>query len=174
MASFKKGEVRALVATDIAARGIDVDAVSHVIQYELPQVPEAYVHRIGRTARAGSTGIAISFCADDERNLLKDIQRVTRQTIPSFDRRNDKALGVMAAATASLPSAEQALVQAKPKNRTRRRGDNRGGQPSGQASSQPGGQPQGQRPPHQRPSHGAKRSGQANGSGRARWDPMSV
>jgi ATP-dependent RNA helicase RhlE len=100
LAAFKAGEVRALVATDIAARGIDIDAVSHVVQYELPNVPEAYVHRIGRTARAGADGSAVAFCADDERNLLKDIEKVTRQRIPSFDRRNDKHLG---AATAAMP-----------------------------------------------------------------------
>jgi ATP-dependent RNA helicase RhlE len=89
LAAFKAGKVRALVATDIAARGIDVDAVTHVVNFELPNVPEAYVHRIGRTARAGADGVAISLCADDERGLLKDIQKVTRQTIPAFDRRND-------------------------------------------------------------------------------------
>ncbi|THD60951.1 DEAD/DEAH box helicase [Phenylobacterium sp.] len=100
LADFKAGKVRALVATDIAARGIDIDAVTHVVQYELPNVPESYVHRIGRTARAGADGSAVAFCADDERNLLRDIQKVTRQTIPSFDRRNDKQLG---AATAALP-----------------------------------------------------------------------
>lgn len=92
LASFKAGACRALVATDIAARGIDVDSVSHVINYELPNVPESYVHRIGRTARAGNNGMAISLCSDDERSLLKDIQKVTRQIIPSFDRRNDKTL----------------------------------------------------------------------------------
>jgi len=90
--AFKAGKVRALVATDIAARGIDVDNVSHVINYELPNVAEAYVHRIGRTARAGREGIAISLCADDERNLLKAIEKTTRQRIPSFDRRKDQAL----------------------------------------------------------------------------------
>ena len=95
--AFKKGEVRALVATDIAARGIDVDGVSHVVNYELPNVPESYVHRIGRTARAGATGVAISLCSNDERSLLKDIQKLTRQTIPSFDRRNDRTLGALAA-----------------------------------------------------------------------------
>jgi ATP-dependent RNA helicase RhlE len=100
LADFKAGKVRALVATDIAARGIDIDAVSHVVQYELPNVPEAYVHRIGRTARAGADGSAVAFCADDERTLLRDIQKVTRQTIPSFDRRNDRQLG---AATAAMP-----------------------------------------------------------------------
>jgi ATP-dependent RNA helicase RhlE len=100
LADFKAGKVRALVATDIAARGIDIDAVSHVVQFELPNVPEAYVHRIGRTARAGADGSAVAFCADDERGLLKDIEKVTRQRIPSFDRRNDKQLG---AATAAMP-----------------------------------------------------------------------
>ena len=113
LAAFKAGKVRALIATDIAARGIDVDGVSHVIQYELPQVPEAYVHRIGRTARAGAGGIAISFCADDERGLLRDIQKLTRQTIPTWDRRNDKVLAEVTAKTTSGPAAEQALPAAK-------------------------------------------------------------
>ncbi len=102
LAAFKAGACRALVATDIAARGIDVDAVSHVINYELPNVPEAYVHRIGRTARAGAEGVAISLCSDDERNLLKDIQRTTRQVIPAFDRRNDKVLAQATAVADAL------------------------------------------------------------------------
>ena len=89
---FKVGKIRALIATDIAARGIDIDMVTHVVNFELPNVPESYVHRIGRTARAGAEGIAISFCASDERPLLKDIERLTRQVIPSSDRRNDQAL----------------------------------------------------------------------------------
>jgi len=67
-----------LVATDIAARGIDVDGVSHVINFELPNVPEDYVHRIGRTARAGAAGIAIAFCSDEERPYLRDIEKLTR------------------------------------------------------------------------------------------------
>ena len=81
LAFFKAGKSRVLVATDIAARGIDIDAVSHVINFELPNVPEQYVHRIGRTARAGAGGEAISFCAGDERPYLKDIEKLTRQTI---------------------------------------------------------------------------------------------
>ena len=97
LAAFKAGSIRALVATDIAARGIDVDAVSHVVNFELPNVPEAYVHRIGRTARAGAAGAAISLCCDDERSLLRDIQKLTKQTIPAFDRRNDRGLGATAA-----------------------------------------------------------------------------
>jgi ATP-dependent RNA helicase RhlE len=76
--AFRQGQVRLLVATDIAARGIDVSGVSHVINFELPNVPEQYVHRIGRTARAGAEGIAISFVADDERAYLKAIERTTK------------------------------------------------------------------------------------------------
>ena len=76
--AFRNGQVRLLVATDIAARGIDVSGVSHVINFELPNVPEQYVHRIGRTARAGAEGIAISFVADDERAYLKAIERTTK------------------------------------------------------------------------------------------------
>ena len=78
---FKKGQVKVLIATDIAARGIDIDAVSHVINYELPNVPESYVHRIGRTARAGAGGSAIAFCADDERPFLRDIEKLTRMKV---------------------------------------------------------------------------------------------
>jgi len=97
LAEFKAGKVRALVATDIAARGIDISSVSHVIQYELPDVPEQYVHRIGRTARAGKDGSAVAFCAEDERSLLRDIERTTRQKIPSADRRNDATLAQLSA-----------------------------------------------------------------------------
>jgi ATP-dependent RNA helicase RhlE len=81
LAEFKSGKVKILVATDIAARGIDVSGVSHVINFELPNVAEQYVHRIGRTARAGATGIAVAFCADDERAYLKSIEKLTRQRI---------------------------------------------------------------------------------------------
>jgi ATP-dependent RNA helicase RhlE len=111
LAAFKSGQVRALIATDIAARGIDVDAVSHVIQFELPNVPEAYVHRIGRTARAGAAGIAIGFCADDERNLLRDIQKLTRRTIDAFDRRNDRRLGAI---TAAMGAAAPTVAAPRP------------------------------------------------------------
>ena len=78
LAAFKEGRVRVLVATDIAARGIDVDGVTHVINFDLPNVPEAYVHRIGRTARAGQSGIAISFCDSSERPFLRSIEKLTR------------------------------------------------------------------------------------------------
>ncbi len=83
--NFKDGETRVLVATDIAARGIDVDNLSHVINYELPNVPETYVHRIGRTGRAGASGIAYSFCDEEERAFLKDIQKTIGMQIPVSD-----------------------------------------------------------------------------------------
>ena len=82
LAGFKSSKLRVLVATDIAARGIDIDGVSHVVNYDLPFVPESYVHRIGRTARAGSSGEAIAFCDTEERPLLRDIERTIRQKIP--------------------------------------------------------------------------------------------
>ncbi len=78
---FKSGKVRVLVATDIAARGVDIDDVTHVINFELPNEPESYVHRIGRTARAGAEGIAISFCDPSERAFLRDIERLVRRPI---------------------------------------------------------------------------------------------
>jgi ATP-dependent RNA helicase RhlE len=76
LAEFKGGKVKILIATDIAARGIDVSGVSHVINFELPNVSEQYVHRIGRTARAGAAGVAIAFCAEDERAYLKGIEKL--------------------------------------------------------------------------------------------------
>ena len=79
--SFKRGTIRVLVATDIAARGIDVDGISHVINFELPVEPESYVHRIGRTARAGASGVALSFCEPEERDTLRAIERLTRTTV---------------------------------------------------------------------------------------------
>jgi ATP-dependent RNA helicase RhlE len=97
--AFRAGRIRGLVATDIAARGIDIDEVTHVVNYELPNIPESYVHRIGRTARAGAEGIAISLCGNDERAFLRDIERLTRQSIESTDRRENP--GAMEAAPAN-------------------------------------------------------------------------
>ena len=82
LAGFRNGNGRVLVATDIAARGIDVDDVSHVINFELPNVPEDYVHRIGRTARAGATGTAVAFCSDEERPHLRSIEKLTKLAVP--------------------------------------------------------------------------------------------
>ncbi|MDR7871193.1 MAG: DEAD/DEAH box helicase [Tissierellaceae bacterium] len=82
LSNFKERKIRILVATDIAARGLDIDELSHVINFDLPEVPETYVHRIGRTGRAGHGGIAISFCDYEEKPLLRDIQKLIGKTIP--------------------------------------------------------------------------------------------
>jgi ATP-dependent RNA helicase RhlE len=118
LAAFKAGKIRGLIATDIAARGIDIDLVTHVVNFEMPNVPEAYVHRIGRTARAGAEGIAVSLCANDERGLLRDIERLTRQAIPSTDRRNDASL-----------AADAASARSDERSDGRRGGGERGGRP---------------------------------------------
>ncbi len=90
LAQFRSGEIRTLVATDIAARGIDVDGISHVINFDLPNVPETYVHRIGRTARAGAEGTAISLVAGgEELSYLRDIERLIRIALPREDHRTD-------------------------------------------------------------------------------------
>ncbi|HEX5007414.1 MAG TPA: DEAD/DEAH box helicase [Hyphomonadaceae bacterium] len=139
LAAFKAGKVRALVATDIAARGIDISSVTHVVQFELPDVPEQYVHRIGRTARAGAEGSAVAFCAEDERSLLRDIEKVTRQKIPSVDRRNDAVLAQLSlnanmeakrGARAEPRGEPQPHRQQKPKQRRpeHARGEQRGEQ----------------------------------------------
>ena len=83
---FKAGRTKVLVATDIAARGIDISELSHVFNYDLPEVPETYVHRIGRTARAGADGVAISFCAPEEREYLAGIEKLNRKKIPCGQR----------------------------------------------------------------------------------------
>ncbi len=79
---FRTGRCRVLVATDVASRGIDVAGITHVINYDLPHEPESYVHRIGRTARAGASGIAISFCGNEERALLRSIERLLKRAVP--------------------------------------------------------------------------------------------
>ena len=110
LAEFKAGRVKILVATDIAARGIDVTGVSHVINFELPNVSEQYVHRIGRTARAGAAGVAISYCADDERAYLKDIEKLTRQRImvePLPANFNAEAARIKATRTAPPPPSRE-------------------------------------------------------------------
>jgi ATP-dependent RNA helicase RhlE len=119
LAAFKAGRAKALIATDIAARGIDVEAVSHVFNYELPNVPEAYVHRIGRTARAGAEGIAVTLCDHAELGLLKDIEKLTRLAIPAEDRRANRS--------APLRPAGGAVP---PKKKARRRRPNRAKAPS--------------------------------------------
>ncbi len=98
LAGFKAGQTRVLVATDIAARGVDVDGITHVVNFELPNVPETYVHRIGRTARAGASGVAISFCDEAERAYLRDIEKLTRRSL--------NVAGGRPAAKAEAPQAD--------------------------------------------------------------------
>jgi ATP-dependent RNA helicase RhlE len=105
LAAFRTGKARALVATDIAARGIDIDGVTHVVNFELPEVAEAYVHRIGRTARAGREGVAISLCAHADRDLLRNIERLTRLRIATVDRRGQNAPGPAPMVRKSSPPA---------------------------------------------------------------------
>ncbi|MCA2008659.1 DEAD/DEAH box helicase [Tritonibacter mobilis] len=114
MSAFRSGNTTVLVATDIAARGIDIDDVSHVVNFELPNVPESYVHRIGRTARAGRSGIAISLCDPEERPLLRDIEKLIGNRLP------DDAIEPSEPARASKP---QAAPGAKAKRPRRRRSD---------------------------------------------------
>ena len=111
---FRAGKVRVLVATDIAARGIDVDGITHIINYDLPNEPEIYVHRIGRTARAGAEGDAVSFCSVSERDQLRDIERLIRKPIPQ-DRHH--AFHSEAAEHATGPEARPL-----PRGQQRRRG----------------------------------------------------
>ena len=110
LGAFRDGKTRALVATDIAARGIDIDSVTHVVNFELPEVAEAYVHRIGRTARAGAAGQAISLCDHEERDLLRAIERLTRLSLPKTDRRGaagPKPAPLVRKAAASAPAPAQ-------------------------------------------------------------------
>ena len=128
LASFKNGSIKTLVATDIAARGIDVDGISHVINIDLPQVPEVYVHRIGRTARAGKSGIAISLCGEAELDLLKAIEKLVGK-IPGT--RPDGST-----APAEEKQANSPLSENQRRNQRRRRnGQQNNAQPERQAKS---------------------------------------
>ncbi len=122
LAAFRKGAIRTLVATDIAARGIDVDGISHVVNFDLPDVPETYVHRIGRTARAGAEGIAISLCDGDELTLVRDIEKLIRLSIPVTDLRAHPHRAEAPAANGPRPHAS------KPHRQNRRGNGGRGQQ----------------------------------------------
>jgi ATP-dependent RNA helicase RhlE len=127
--SFKVGDVKVLVATDIAARGIDVDGISHVVNFELPNVPEAYVHRIGRTARAGKSGVAISLCDNTERSLLRDIERLIGRKINATQ---DKSQAEASDAPISKTAPGQDRQNRSGKGRSHRSGgQNEGAQRSG-------------------------------------------
>jgi ATP-dependent RNA helicase RhlE len=114
LADFKSPRPPVLIATDIAARGIDVDGVTHVVNYELPDVAESYVHRIGRTARAGADGAAFTLCDDAERHLLRAIEKLTRQSIPATDRRQPGARPLSEPPRAAAPGGRGGKPQGRP------------------------------------------------------------
>ncbi len=114
MQDFKSGRLQVLVATDIAARGLDIDDISHVINYNLPNEPESYVHRIGRTGRAGANGTAYSFCSADERNFLRSIERLTRMKIKVMEHQyhSEQAKNAVgAAAEPPTPNRSRAVLR---------------------------------------------------------------
>jgi ATP-dependent RNA helicase RhlE len=150
LADFKRGDVRVLVATDIAARGLDIDQLPHVVNYELPNVPEDYVHRIGRTGRAGNVGEAVSLVCVDEQKLLKDVERLIRRDIPKV----------------AIPGYEPDPSIA-PQPLEQRRARPGGGQPGAGAHRQGRPGAQGGRPSS---SHAARTRG-ADGSGRGERGP---
>jgi ATP-dependent RNA helicase RhlE len=168
LAAFRAGSIRTLVATDIAARGIDVDGITHVFNFDLPHVPESYVHRIGRTARAGANGIAISFCEGEDRPLLRAIEKLIRITIPATDQR-----GVKTEPSDEAPAPRQSRPQGRPQGRPEGRSEGRrDGAPRG--NSRPGGNGGGRRSEHRageaRPSEnkagGRPPRREGNGNGR--------
>ena len=142
--NFRDGRLRTLVATDIAARGIDVEGVSHVINFDLPNIAESYVHRIGRTARAGADGIAISLCSHDELPYLRDIEKLIRMAIP--------ATGSVAAVPPVRTSRSSTRAARRPQWRRR--------QPFAERSS-----PEGRGQQAQGRDHGQRRNGQNHGNG---------
>jgi ATP-dependent RNA helicase RhlE len=151
LAAFKSQHPPVLIATDIAARGIDVDNVSHVVNFELPHEPETYVHRIGRTGRAGMTGKAVSLCDHEERPRLQAIERLLRKTIPV---RND------------LPELPHVEAASEPRE------SQRGGPRSGQGRGPQGGPPRGRggRSSGRRSSGGQQQGQGAHAAGRPRRD----
>ncbi len=132
--SFKSGRVQVLVATDIAARGIDVEDISHVINYDLPNEAESYVHRIGRTGRAGANGTAYSFCAADERNFLREIEKLIKMRIELMDHRYHSEQAKNAVGAAAKPASKGSRSRRAPRNarqeNVRRSGPRKPYQPS--------------------------------------------
>ncbi|MHB0968914.1 MAG: DEAD/DEAH box helicase [Thermoanaerobaculia bacterium] len=163
LAGFKTGRYRILVATDIAARGIDVEALSHVVNFDVPEIPEDYIHRVGRTARAELTGDAITFVAPDEENDLRAIERainkrLPRVTVPDFDYAQKPAekleipIGERIAAIRARKAEERARAKAK----LERKNANAGAQAPSQRSVRPA------PPTHPRPSGGGRPPGPSN------------
>ncbi|MGL4230602.1 MAG: helicase-related protein, partial [Casimicrobium sp.] len=170
LAEFKSGTLQVLVATDIAARGIDIDQLPHVVNYELPNVPEDYVHRIGRTGRAGATGEAMSLVMAEELPLLKDIEKFTKQTIArvKIDGFDPSKIPDPVAPTSEARDAEWQARGGRPAPRGRSGGgggrSNAGSAPRGGGASAP--PRSGAAAP--RPAGGGQGRGNARGGGRGR------
>jgi ATP-dependent RNA helicase RhlE len=116
LAAFRTGRLRTLIATDIAARGIDVEGISHVVNYDLPNIPESYVHRIGRTARAGADGVAISFCEPEEAAFLRDIEKLIRMSIPATHRGRSRGAPTGHRGNGAAPAAPTRQHQGRNRN----------------------------------------------------------
>lgn len=153
---FRSGAARVLVATDVAARGLDVDGVTHVVNFDLPMEPEAYVHRIGRTGRAGATGIAISFCDGDERGLLREIERLTGKKIP-----------VSATPEVKPDPVAEGFSHRTPHSNSGKRGGHRDPSPGASRGPAPRHEERGVREQHPKP---ASRSGAGQHSAKPRAD----
>jgi len=130
--NFKDRKIRVLVATDIAARGIDIDELSHVVNYDLPEVPETYVHRIGRTGRAGLSGIAIAFCDQEEKGLLKEIQKLIGKDVPVVE---DHPFPLVEMPAQAKPQQSKRSTAAKPAQNRRKRKDTSTSQSKDNSSS---------------------------------------
>jgi len=156
MDGFRSGDLNVLIATDIASRGIDVEGVSHVINYDLPNEPESYVHRIGRTARAGASGIAISFCDETETGYLRDIERLTGLSIDV-----DTSFNYPGPKSKSAPAVPKPPKEARPPRRPPRNPAPGSGPSNQRRSSGPGGSAGGQR------AHGPASGSSGGGGGNA-------
>jgi ATP-dependent RNA helicase RhlE len=165
LASFRTGSVRTLVATDIAARGIDVDGITHVINYDLPNIPETYVHRIGRTARAGADGIAISLCDREETAYLRDIEKLIRMSIPASDRRQSPRPARRDEAESRAPGKQaRGRDHDEGSARGERQARPHGGRPNRRNNAKRAdAQPQGQQPQAQRPRSQPPKAQQSKG-----------
>ena len=139
LAAFKSPKPPVLVATDIAARGLDIDSVTHVFNFDLPMVPETYIHRIGRTGRAGATGIAITLCDSEERDMLRQIERLTRKRLTLLKSQFDASRGAEFSDRASAgPSGESRSPQQRPAGQSRGPGGPRGGGARGNGAQRGG------------------------------------
>jgi ATP-dependent RNA helicase RhlE len=167
LAAFRQGEVRILVATDIAARGIDIDGISHVVNYDLPNEPESYVHRIGRTARAGAAGVAISLCDNDEVPYLRAIEKLIRIRVPATDRRFAQVHGLAPAEPqerrANQPRRGGHKQERHPEERHPKARHPQNGRGAPQHSRAPTGRGAPSAPAPSRPAHKSARNGAHEG-----------